>query len=298
VTEVKPQLRLLLKETGRGTAGVSPIELMHPIIEVKAMAGALTQYAAQFDDIPSFTTLSDGIAFESVENETYTKSDEEAMLEAARLFKMYRRGGSTVYALRGVDLAVKEGEFLIIEGSSGSGKTTLLNMLAGLDNPDRGAVFFEEDNLTDLKDRKKAKARRENFSFIFQSYALIPHLDGTENVALPIDMGGLSSDLKKQIQGLLDDVGIGEYADHKPAYLSGGQMQRLGIARALANRPRVIFADEPTGDLDEETGRKVMDLLKKYHEETGVTIVLVTHNPELAEEYATRRIRVEDGQVV
>jgi len=145
---------------------------------------------------------------------------------------------------------------------------------------------------------KKAQLRRENFSFIFQSYALIPHLDATENAALPIEMGGLSNSLKENIQGILDDVGIGEYADHKPAYLSGGQQQRLGIARALANNPSVIFADEPTGDLDEKTGRKVMDLLKKYHEETGVTIVLVTHNPKLAAEYATRRIRVEDGQII
>ena len=159
------------------------------------------------------------------------------------------------------------------------------------------AVFFDGDNLQKMKDRHKSRLRRENFSFIFQSYALIPHLSAYENTKVPLDLTGLSKELRDGIQELLDDVGIGEYADHKPALLSGGQMQRLGIARALAARPKIIFADEPTGDLDRKTGMKVMKLLKKYHEESGVTIILVTHDEETAK-FGSREILVQDGQIV
>ena len=126
---------------------------------------------------------------------------------------------------------------------------------------------------------------------------MIPHLTAHENVKIPLDLTGLSNELQKDIQALLDSVGIGPYADHKPALLSGGQMQRLGIARALSNKPKVLFADEPTGDLDEATGMVVMDLLKKYHEETGMTIVLVTHNPKVAS-FGTREILLLDGKIV
>ena len=148
-----------------------------------------------------------------------------------------------------------------------------------------------------MKDKKRSQIRRENYSFIFQSYALIPHLTTYENAKIPIDLAGLSKELEEGIQGILTDVGIGEFGEHKPALLSGGQMQRLGIARALANQPKVLFADEPTGDLDEATGMAIMELLKKYHEETGMTIVLVTHDEKVAK-FATREIFLMDGRVV
>jgi putative ABC transport system ATP-binding protein len=238
-----------------------------------------------------------GIAFERVENEEYYPHSSDAILETSKLFKMYTRGESSVYVLRGIDMNVKKGEFVVIHGPSGSGKTTLLNLLSGLDGADRGAVFFNGENILDMSDRKKTRIRRDHYSFIFQSYALIPHLNAYENVKLPLELSGLSKKLKEGIMSLLTDVGIGEHASHKPALLSGGQMQRLGIARALIAKPDVIFADEPTGDLDEETGERIMQLLKRYHEETGITIVLVTHNKDFIR-YGDRDICVMDGQIV
>lgn len=214
-----------------------------------------------------------------------------------KLRSNFRRGTSTVYVLRGVEITIDKGDFVVIHGPSGSGKTTLLNLLSGLDDADRGAVFFNGKNLLEMKDKEKTRLRRDNYSFIFQSYALIPHLTAFENVKLPLDLTGFSKELSEGIKDLLSDVGIGEYALHKPALLSGGQMQRLGIARALISRPQVIFADEPTGDLDEITALKIMTLLKKYHKETGVTIVLVTHNKDFIQ-FGNKDILVKDGQII
>lgn len=271
--------------------------VLKQMISLRASIAATRLWVNRFQDIPSFATMEDGIAFEEVEGEKYVASDDEALLEATTLFKNFRRGDSSIYALRGVDLKVYDGEFLIIKGPSGAGKTTLLSILAGLEKTNRGTVFFKGDEMLNLKDGKKSKIRRENFSFIFQSYALIPHLTAFENVKLPLELTGLSKELQKGIQDLLNDVGIGPYSDHKPAYLSGGQMQRLGIARALVGKPKIIFADEATGDLDRKTTRVIMDLLKKYNEETGVTIVFVTHDDEVAS-YGTRQIYLEDGQII
>ncbi|MCY3414135.1 MAG: ABC transporter ATP-binding protein [Candidatus Heimdallarchaeota archaeon] len=269
-------------------------KLLRFIIPIKARIGSITQWSHRFDDLPSFTTLDDGIAFEQVEGENLEPG--EALLEIKKGFKLFTRGNSTIYALRGIDLQVQEGEFLIIKGPSGSGKTTLLNLLAGLDEPGRGAVFYNKQDLNGLSDGKLTKLRRKNFSYIFQNDALIPHLNAVENVKLPLELNGLSGKLSTRIQELLEGVGLGEHGDHKPAELSGGQMQRLGIARALAHQPKIIFADEPTGALDRKTTLQVMELLKQYHEETGVTIVLVTHDPEVAR-YGTRTINLEDGQI-
>ncbi|MHA2253433.1 MAG: ABC transporter ATP-binding protein, partial [Candidatus Kariarchaeaceae archaeon] len=249
------------------------------------------------ESLPNFTSLKEGIAYEEVENEDYTASNGNTLIEATKIFKNYLRGGSTIYAVRGVEIEINQGEFAIVMGPSGSGKTTLLNILAGLETVNRGAVFFNGENLLSMKDRKKSNMRKNNFSFIFQNYALIPHLTAHENVKVPLDLTGLSKELQNDIQSLLDSVGIGPYADHKPALLSGGQMQRLGIARALIAKPQVIFADEPTGDLDRKTSIAIMELLKKYHQETGVTIVLVTHDEEIAT-YGTRLIKVKDGQIL
>ena len=227
---------------------------------------------------------------------TDTQKSSEDIIQVRGLVKNYNLGQTTVYALRGVDLDVKTGEFLAIIGNSGAGKTTLLNCMAGIDEPDYGLVLFKGKNLREMNDREKSKARLLDMGFIFQSYALLPHFNTRENVALPAEIAGLSKELKNRIDDLLKGVGIDKQAKQFPAQLSGGQMQRVAIARALTNRPQVLFADEPTGDLDSVTGKQVMELIKKFHEETQTTIVVITHDKEVAN-YAERQIFLEDGIV-
>jgi putative ABC transport system ATP-binding protein len=221
----------------------------------------------------------------------------EDVISVRGLIKNYNLGRTTVYALRGVDLDVKAGEFLAIVGNSGAGKTTLLNCMAGLDEPDYGLIYFKGSNLREMSDSEKSKARLLDMGFIFQSYALLPHLNARENVTLPADLAGFSKTLKERVEALLVGVGIEKQARQYPAQLSGGQMQRVAIARALTNKPKVLFADEPTGDLDSETGKQVMQLIKKFHEETGTTVVMITHDQEVAS-YATRKVLLEDGLIV
>jgi putative ABC transport system ATP-binding protein len=223
-----------------------------------------------------------------------TKTSKDNVISVRGLAKNYNLGRTTVYALRGVDLDVREGEFLAIVGNSGAGKTTLLNCMAGLDEPDYGIVLFKGRNLRKMNDQERSNTRLLDMGFIFQSYALLPHYNARENVALPADLAGLSRDLKTRIEGLIKGVGISEQAKQYPAQLSGGQMQRVAIARALTNRPKVLFADEPTGDLDSETGKQVMELIKKFHEETKTTIIVITHEQSIAD-YAERQIMLEDG---
>jgi putative ABC transport system ATP-binding protein len=218
----------------------------------------------------------------------------EAVISVRGLVKNYNLGQTTVYALRGVNLDVKSGEFLAILGNSGAGKTTLLNCMAALDDPDYGVVFFMGKDLHSLDDKEKSRTRLHDMGFIFQNYALLPHFNAKENVALPADLAGFSKDMKGRIQELLEGVGISKQEKQFPAQLSGGQLQRVAIARALTNRPKVLFADEPTGDLDSETGKQVMDLIKKFHEETKTTIIIITHEQEIAD-YAQRQMRMEDG---
>jgi putative ABC transport system ATP-binding protein len=222
---------------------------------------------------------------------------ENTIIAVRGLSKNYNLGRTTVYALRGVNLNIKEGEFVAIVGNSGAGKTTLLNCMAGLDSPDYGAVLFRGKNLHTMNDSAKSKARLLEMGFIFQSYALLPHFNTRENVALPADLAGLSNELKEHIASLLKGIGINNQAKQFPATLSGGQMQRVAIARALTNHPAVIFADEPTGDLDSETGKQVMELLKKFHKETKTTIIVITHEQDVAD-YAQRQILLEDGKIV
>jgi putative ABC transport system ATP-binding protein len=224
--------------------------------------------------------------------------DDDVILATRGLYKNYNLGRTTVYALRGLNLDIKKGEFVAIVGNSGAGKTTLLNCMAGLDAPDHGTVYFRGKNLHKMWDSEKAEARLHEMGFIFQSYALLPHFDSRENVALPADLaGGLSKDIKARIENLLEGVGISEQAKQYPAQLSGGQMQRVAIARALTNQPAIIFADEPTGDLDSVTGVQVMELLKKFHEETKTTIIIITHEESIAN-YADRQILMEDGVII
>ena len=246
-------------------------------------------------DLPFFsfnTQLLNGAAIESA------IIDDDVIIAVRGLFKNYNLGRTTVYAVRGVNLDIKEGEFVAIVGSSGAGKTTFLNCMASLDSPDHGAVYFRGRDLHRMKDSEKSELRLREMGFIFQSYALLPHFNTRENVTLPADLaGGLSKGIRKRIEALLKGVGIDQQAQQFPAQLSGGQMQRVAIARALTNRPAVIFADEPTGDLDSVTGRQVMELLKKFHEETKTTIVVITHEADIAA-YAQRQIVMEDGVIV
>jgi ABC-type lipoprotein export system ATPase subunit len=219
---------------------------------------------------------------------------EDIIIKVRGLTKNYNLGKTTVYALRGVDLDIKEGEFVAIVGNSGAGKTTLLNCMASLDEPDYGFVLFRGKNIQKLTDKAKSKLRLLDMGFIFQSYALLPHYNTRENIALPADLAGFSKEIRNRIEDLLEGVGIKKQAKQYPAQLSGGQMQRVAIARALTNRPKVLFADEPTGDLDSETGKQVMELIKKFHEETKTTIIIITHEQDIAD-YAQRNIKMEDG---
>jgi len=242
-------------------------------------------------DIPYFSF--DRELFDYNDSEAFDVAD-DIIIAVRGLTKNYNLGKTTVYALRGVNLDIKEGEFVAILGNSGAGKTTLLNCIAGLDTPDYGVVVFRGKNLHELGDSAKSKSRLLEMGFIFQSYTLLPHFNARENVALPADLAGLSKDLKDRIENLLEGVGIDQQAKQYPATLSGGEMQRVAIARALTNRPAVIFADEPTGDLDSVTGRQVMDLLQKFHEETKTTIIVITHEQDIAD-YAEREIMMKDG---
>jgi len=242
-------------------------------------------------DIPYFRFNTQLFTTQDVE---VTNVADDSIITVRGLTKNYNLGRTTVYALRGVNLDVKEGEFVAIVGNSGAGKTTLLNCMAGLDSPDYGVVLFRGKNLHKMDDSAKSKARLLEMGFIFQSYALLPHFNARENIALPADLAGLGKESRERIENLLKDVGLSNQAKQYPATLSGGQMQRVAIARALTNSPSVIFADEPTGDLDSATGKQVMDLLRKFHEETKTTIILITHEKNIAD-YAERQILLEDG---
>jgi putative ABC transport system ATP-binding protein len=245
-------------------------------------------------DIPFFTFQSSLFNLRTPQG---FETSAEYVISVRGLVKNYSLGQTTVYALRGVDLDIKDGEFVAIVGNSGAGKTTLLNCIAGLDAPDYGVVFFKGKDLHHSDDSEKSRARLLEMGFIFQSYALLPHFDTRENVALPADLAGLSKDLKNRIEELLSDVGISKQAKQYPAQLSGGQLQRVAIARALTNRPKVLFADEPTGDLDSKTGEQVMELIRKFHEETRTTVIVITHEQNIAD-YAERQIMMKDGKII
>jgi putative ABC transport system ATP-binding protein len=210
------------------------------------------------------------------------------------LFKHYPTKSGTVEALRGLDLRVEPGEFLAIMGPSGCGKTTLLNLLGALDSPSGGKIEVLGTDLTRLSARERALYRRSTVGFVFQQFHLIPTLTALENVALPLRYAGVArGERRKAAQALLDRVGLASRLEHFPALLSGGEQQRVALARSLIGGSRLLLADEPTGNLDGETARQIVGLLDEPRA-TGVTIVMVTHDPEAAS-LASRRIRLRDG---
>ncbi|MCL4214643.1 MAG: ABC transporter ATP-binding protein [Gemmatimonadales bacterium] len=218
------------------------------------------------------------------------------MLVARELSKEYQSGTSRLAVLQDVSFDIPQGAFVAIVGPSGSGKTTLLGLLAGLDLPSHGTVQLDGADLTRLDEDARAKLRGEKVGFIFQSFQLIPTLTAAENVQVPLELRG-DSDAAERARDLLARVGLGDRTGHFPNQLSGGEQQRVAIARAFANQPRVLFADEPTGNLDGATGARIVALLDELNRESGATVVIVTHDLELAE-HAQRIIRLADGVVV
>jgi putative ABC transport system ATP-binding protein len=220
------------------------------------------------------------------------------ILETQAIRKQYKLGEHTVHALAGVDFAVEDGEFVAIMGASGSGKSTLLHLLGGLDKPSDGEVTLAGKRLSVLNDRQATLVRRHNVGFVFQFFNLLPTLTAEENVALPLIIDG--QNLRKhqpRINAVLDLVGLADRRHHKPDQLSGGEQQRVSIARALVTEPSIVLADEPTGNLDSTTGTAIMELLRRSCDELGQTIVVVTHDPRAAT-YADRVVFLRDGQIV
>ena len=218
------------------------------------------------------------------------------ILQTADLKKYYGQGTNLTKALDGVDLSVEQGEFLAVVGTSGSGKSTLLHMLGGLDRPTSGKVFVDGKDIFSLKDEALTIFRRRKIGFVFQSYNLVPVLNVYENIVLPIELDGNKVD-KGYVNELIEILGIGEKLQNLPGQLSGGQQQRVAIARALAAKPAIVLADEPTGNLDSRTSQDVLGLLKVTGEKFGQTIVMITHNPDLAQ-LADRIVRIEDGMIL
>ena len=219
-----------------------------------------------------------------------------AILETHDLRKIYGSGDTEVRALDGVDLAVEKGEFAAVVGTSGSGKSTLLHMLGGLDRPTSGTVTVDGRELSSLKDEALTIFRRRKIGFVFQNYNLVPVLNVYENIVLPIQLDGGQPD-KGYTNQIIETLGLGSKLQNLPNNLSGGQQQRVAIARALAAKPAIILADEPTGNLDSRTSQDVMSLLKVTSQRFAQTIVMITHNEEIAQ-MAGRVIRIEDGRIV
>ncbi len=221
----------------------------------------------------------------------------EPLLSATAVRKVYRTGAEAVDALKGVELVVRSGEFVAVMGASGSGKTTLLNCLSGLDDVDEGSVVIGGENVHQMSDARRTKHRASNMGFIFQAFNLIPVFTSTENVELPLLLAGEPArSARAAAVATLERVGLGHRLNHRPAELSGGEQQRVTVARALAGRPQIVWADEPTGNLDSETAGQVMDLLHELHRD-GLTLVLVTHDQGIGNS-AERRIVMRDGQIV
>lgn len=224
--------------------------------------------------------------------------EQTKIIEARQVWKIYRSGYLRVEALRGIDMQVAEGEMVAIMGPSGCGKTTLLNCLAGLDSIDEGDIFIQGDNLRDLSDNERTTYRARHMGFVFQDFNLLPMLSAVENVELQMLVARVpGSKARKRALEMLDRVGLADRAHHRPAELSGGQRQRVTVARALTNDPAIVWADEPTGNLDSEAANDIMDLLSRFNRENGQTFVIVTHDLEVGKR-TDRIIRMRDGSIV
>lgn len=218
------------------------------------------------------------------------------ILIANNLTKIYGKGDTAVTAVNHIDLTINKGEFTAIVGASGSGKSTLLHLLGGVDTPTEGQVIIDGENIYDLKDEKRSILRRRKIGFIFQTYNLIPVLTVKENIVMPVLLDGNKVD-EKEVDDLIELLGLTERKNHLPNQLSGGQQQRVAIGRAVINKPAIIIADEPTGNLDKKNSEETMALLIKAVKETGQTLVLVTHEMDIAA-MADRIIHLEDGSIV
>ena len=217
------------------------------------------------------------------------------IIRCEELSKVYRSGSAAVRAVDGVSLSFEQGSFTAVTGKSGSGKSTLLHLLSGLDRPTDGQVIYQENTLFQYNDNQLSVLRRRRFGFVFQAYNLVRELTAQENILLPVMLDNRKPD-EGYLKRLVDMLGIEDRLGHLPGALSGGQQQRVCIARALANKPAILFADEPTGNLDARTGREVLTLMRTVSDELGITMILVTHDLGVAEQ-ADRVIRLEDGRV-
>ncbi len=213
------------------------------------------------------------------------------MIRAKNIVKYYGTGESRFQALRGIDLDITDGESAVILGASGSGKSTLLNILSGLERPDGGSVFYESENITALSDSALTRFRRDNIGFVFQQYYLLPGMTVEKNVRMGADLAS-----NGEYGDIIRAVGLGEKLGKYPSQLSGGEQQRVAIARAIAKKPKVLFADEPTGALDEATGRQVLDFMLKLQSELGFTLIMVTHNQNIAQTAKTV-IKMNSGRI-
>ena len=220
------------------------------------------------------------------------------MVETKNLRKVYRTGDEKVVALDNIDLTIEQGQVCCILGTSGSGKSTLLNQLAGLEKPTRGTVKIKGELISKMSEKQLAVFRQKHIGFVFQSYNLLPELTAAENVAMPLMFKGIDPDVRLlEAKKMLCRVGLKDRMDHFPNQMSGGQQQRVGIARAFVTRPEVVFADEPTGNLDSKTTKEVMHMIRGFAKRFHQTIVLVSHDPEMTE-YADRIVTLIDGRIV
>ena len=223
--------------------------------------------------------------------------EQEAIIRTDKLSRVYRSRGKAVHALRDLDLVVPVGKYVAFQGRSGSGKTTLINCIGGLDRPTAGDVYFRGRPLSKMSEREITRLRRAQYSFVFQSFALLPTFSAYENVELPLRIQSLPRrERRERTMRCLSIVGLSKWAKHRPYEMSGGQQQRVAVARALVTRPEVILADEPTGELDSATGRQIMSLFQKISIEENVTVVMVTHDL-IVEEYASFVYHLNDGKI-
>ena len=225
-----------------------------------------------------------------------TSQASKPVIDVRNLTKDYHLGKIMVPALRGIDLQIFPGEMVAIMGPSGSGKSTLMNMIGCLDSPTSGEYYLDSLLVSDLKDDELAIVRNQKIGFVFQNYNLLPRINAIENVTLPIRYSNNTANMRQRAEAALQSVGLGDRMHHKPNELSGGQQQRVAIARALVNEPAILLADEPTGNLDSQSGKEVMDLLLNLNQQQNTTIVLVTHDPTVAAQ-AKRIVQLFDGLI-